>query len=115
MESSIQIEGVSTIREKNGLAKSSRNELLTKIAKKEAALIYNCLYYCKNNKEKGIVKLKSYIRHKFKNQENLTLEYAGFVALNTMQPIQTWQGENKNAVCIAAYHSGVRLIDNIIL
>ena len=26
-----------------------------------------------------------------------------------------WKNENENAVCIAAYHSGVRLIDNIIL
>jgi hypothetical protein len=32
-----------------------------------------------------------------------------------MLPIKNWEEENKNAVCISAYHSGVRLIDNIIL
>ena len=37
------------------------------------------------------------------------------VVLNTMRPAEEWQGKNKNAICIAAYHSGVRLIDNIIL
>jgi hypothetical protein len=32
-----------------------------------------------------------------------------------MRPVKEWQGKNENAICIAAYHSGVRLIDNIIL
>jgi len=115
MNSAIKIEGVPTIREENGLAKSSRNKLLSENAKKEAALIYNCLHYCKNNKRKGIVKLKYYIQNQFKQHKNLKLEYAEIVALNTMRPIEEWQGKNKNAICIAAYHSGVRLIDNIIL
>jgi pantoate--beta-alanine ligase len=115
MKSAIKIEGIPTIREKNGLAKSSRNKLLSESAKKEATLIYSCLHYCKNNKKKGITELKHYIQNQFKQHENLKLEYAEIVALNTMQPIENWQGENKNAICIAAYHSGVRLIDNIIL
>jgi len=115
MESTIKIEGVPTIREKNGLAKSSRNKLLSESAKKEAALIYNCLNYCKRNKEKEIAELKYYIQNQFEQHENFKLEYAEIVALNTMQPIKKWQGKNENAVCIAAYHSGVRLIDNIIL
>ena len=84
-------------------------------AKKEAALIYNCLYYCKKNKEKGISELKSYIQNQFEQHRNFKLEYAEIVVLNTMRPAEEWQGENKNAICIAAYHSGVRLIDNIIL
>ena len=115
MNSPIKIVGVPTIREENGLAKSSRNKLLAKQAKKEAALIYNCLDYCKKNKEKGISELKSYIQNQFKQHRNLKLEYAEIVVLNTMRPAEEWEGENKNAICIAAYHSGVRLIDNIIL
>ena len=114
-KSTIKIEGVPTIREENGLAKSSRNKLLSESAKKEAALIYSCLNYCKNNKKKGIAKLKYYIQNQFEQHENFKLEYAEIVSLNTMRPIENWQGENENAVCIAAYHSGVRLIDNIIL
>jgi len=113
--SPIEIVGMSTIREKNGLAKSSRNQLLSKRAKKEAALIYSCLHYCKNNKKKGITELKYYIQNQFEQHENFKLEYGEIVALNTMQPIENWQGKNENAICIAAYHSGVRLIDNIIL
>ena len=115
MQSPIFIEGVETVREKTGLAKSSRNKLLSESAKKEARLIYNCLNYCRKNKEKGVDELKSYIQQQFQKQENFTLEYAEFVALKTMLPIKDWEGENKNAVSISAYHSGVRLIDNIIL
>jgi pantoate--beta-alanine ligase len=115
MKSTIKIEGVPTIREENGLAKSSRNKLLSESAKKEAALIYNCLHYCKNNKKKGITELKYYIQNQFEQHKNLKLEYAEIVDLNTMRPIEDWQSKNENAICIAAYHSGVRLIDNIIL
>tara|TARA_B110000305_G_scaffold72817_1_gene81667 strand:+ start:75 stop:911 length:837 start_codon:yes stop_codon:yes gene_type:complete len=115
MQSNTLIEGVETVRGKSGLAKSSRNKLLSESAKKEASLIYNCLNYCKNNKEDGVNKLKLYIQQEFLKHGNFTLEYAEFVALNTMLPINDWEGLNKNAVCISAYHSGVRLIDNIIL
>ena len=115
MQSPILIEGVETVREESGLAKSSRNKLLSASAKKEARLIYSCLNYCQKNKEKGVNELKSYIQQQFLKQENFTLEYAEFVALKTMLPIKNWEEENKNAVSISAYHSGVRLIDNIIL
>jgi pantothenate synthetase len=32
-----------------------------------------------------------------------------------MLPIKKWKEEKQNAICIAAYINGVRLIDNIIL
>ena len=115
MQSPSLIEGVATVREESGLAKSSRNKLLSENAKKEAKLIYNCLNYCKKNKEIGVDKLKLHIQQQFLKQENFTLEYAEFVAIKTMLPIKEWEEKNKNAVSISAYHSGVRLIDNIIL
>lgn len=115
MKSAIEVVGIPTIREENGLAKSSRNKLLSENAKKEATLIYKCLLYCKNNKRKTVAELKSYIIKQFEKQENFKLEYAEIVNLNTMQATEKWQGKNENAICIAAYHSGVRLIDNIIL
>ena len=115
MQSATVIEGVETVREESGLAKSSRNKLLSESAKKEAILIYNCLNYCQKNKGKGVDKLKFHIQQQFLKQKNFTLEYAEFVALKTMLPIKDWEEENENAVSISAYHSGVRLIDNIIL
>ena len=115
MNSSIEIKGIPTARKKNGLAKSSRNKLLSESAKNEATLIYRCLHYCLNNKEKGISVLQSYIHNQFKKHNNIKLEYAEIVDLKTMLPIKVWQEEKQNAICIAAYINGVRLIDNIIL
>ena len=115
MQSDTHIEGVATVREESGLAKSSRNKLLSESAKEEACLIYNCLNYCKKNKAKGVAKLKLHIQNNFLKHENFTLEYADIVSINTMLPIKDWGGVDKNAICISAYHSGVRLIDNIIL
>jgi len=111
----IEIVGVPTIREESGLAKSSRNALLTTEGKKDAALIFKCLNYCRANKNKGIDFLKSHTKTKFAELKNFELEYVEFVALNTMLPITKWEKENENAICIATYIDGVRLIDNIIL
>ena len=113
--SAIEIVGVPTIREESGLAKSSRNALLTTEGKKDAALIFKCLNYCRANKNKGIDFLKSHTKTKFAELKNFELEYVEFVALNTMLPITKWEKENENAICIATYIDGVRLIDNIIL
>ena len=115
MNSTVEIVGISTVRRRNGLAKSSRNKLLSENAKNEALIIYNCLSYCLNNKEKKISELKLFIQNQFKKQKRLKLEYAEIIDLNTMLPINKWQGKNNNAICIAAYIDGVRLIDNIIL
>ena len=115
MKTSIDIISLPTIREKNGLAKSSRNKLLSSIDKENASLIYKSLLYCKDNKSKGVKKLKQYICEIINSNKNIELEYVEFVNLNNMQAIQDWEEENKNAICVAAYVSGVRLIDNIIL
>lgn len=115
MNAPIEIISIPTTREKNGLAMSSRNKLLSQSAKNKATLIYNCLNYCLTNKETGIENLKLHITHQFGQQENLKLEYAEFVDLNTLLPINKWQAKNESAICIAAYIDGVRLIDNIIL
>lgn len=113
MNVAIEIISIPTAREKNGLAKSSRNKLLSEYEKNTSSLIYKCLKYCAHNKEKEIAELKIFIKTQFKKETDITLEYVEFVNLNTMLPIKKW--EKENAICIAAYINSVRLIDNIIL
>lgn len=115
MSSDIKIIGIPTVREGSGLAKSSRNSLLSENAKIEALLISKCLNFCAENKKLGISELQKYIKSAFEKSRNLELEYAEFVSLNQMKEIKKWEAENQSAVCIAAYIYGVRLIDNIIL
>tara|TARA_S200000501_G_C20723858_1_gene699688 strand:+ start:210 stop:1046 length:837 start_codon:yes stop_codon:yes gene_type:complete len=111
----IEIISITTYREKNGLAKSSRNQRLSKKAKNKASIIYNCLKYCAQNKHKGVINLKLYIQNIFKSQKYCKLEYAEIVDIENMLPINKWGAKNKNAICIATHIEGVRLIDNIIL
>ena len=59
--------------------------------------------------------MKDYIYTSFNKNKYVELEYVEFVSLKTLQPIQNWNEENTNAICIAAYVNNVRLIDNIIL
>ena len=115
MKIAIEIISVPIIREKSGLAKSSRNKLLSPSDKENASLIYKCLLYCKNNKSEGVNKLKKYLCEIINSNKNIELEYVEFVNLNKMKVIEDWGEENKNAICVAVYVSGVRLIDNIIL
>ena len=111
----IDIVGVKTVRESNGLAKSSRNKLLSKDHIKEASIIFKCLEYCKFNMHLNIKKLKMYIEDQFLQNQKVQLEYIEFVELNTFDKIKEWVGDKTNAVCIAVYINNVRLIDNIIL
>ena len=59
--------------------------------------------------------MKDYISTIFNKNNYVALEYVEFVSLKTLQPIQSWNEDNTNAICIAAYVNHVRLIDNIIL
>tara|TARA_B100001093_G_C26860639_1_gene1030103 strand:- start:46742 stop:47578 length:837 start_codon:yes stop_codon:yes gene_type:complete len=111
----IDIVGVKTIRESNGLAKSSRNKLLSKEQIKEAAIIFKCLQYCKLNKDSKIKDLKLYVEDQFLKNQKIKLEYIEFIEINNFNKIDEWREYKTNAVCIAAYINNVRLIDNIIL
>tara|TARA_B100000900_G_scaffold225022_1_gene190991 strand:+ start:4092 stop:4928 length:837 start_codon:yes stop_codon:yes gene_type:complete len=111
----IDIVGVKTIRESNGLAKSSRNKLLSKEQIKESAIIFKCLQYCKLNKDSEIKDLKLYVENQFLKNKKFTLEYIEFIEINNFNKITEWGECKTNAICIAAYINNVRLIDNIIL
>ena len=67
----IDIVGVKTTRESNGLAKSSRNKLLSKEHIKEASIIFKCLEYCKFNMHLNIKKLKLYIENQFLQNQKI--------------------------------------------
>ncbi len=109
------IKSIPTVRELSGLAKSSRNALLTQAQKEEASIIYKTLLYCKQNKQIPIKELKKHATDKIISNKSIKLEYIEFINLETMRPIKSWREVNKNAICIAAYINRVRLIDNIIL
>jgi pantoate--beta-alanine ligase len=104
-----------TMRELNGLAMSSRNQRLHEDDRKKASLLYNVMIDLKKvfGKTSFDQERKSMIQHLENN--GFTVEYLELVDSNTLEILHEWDDKRTISVCIAAYLSNVRLIDNMIL
>jgi pantoate--beta-alanine ligase len=104
------------VREKSGLAMSSRNMLLSDKGKQHALLLYNTLKEVKQQSGKiEILSVISTVEDIFKKDKNVKLEYFEIVDSETLQAVNNWNESDHLVACIAAYVENVRLIDNIIL
>jgi pantoate--beta-alanine ligase len=112
----VEIVPCEIVREKNGLAMSSRNQLLSEAEKKQAALLYATLKVVKVRAGFATIsEIKQYVENQFRKIKNVKLEYFEIVDMYSLKPLKAW-AESKNVIaCIAAYVGKVRLIDNIIL
>jgi len=105
------------IREKDGLAMSSRNMRLTAPERNAAVILYNSLSFAKNELLKG----KSWfeVREKsvqmFLSEPLAKLEYFELVKSDAMEVIPDVDINSPCAICTAAHIGAVRLIDNISL
>jgi pantoate--beta-alanine ligase len=110
----IQIVSCPIVREKDGLAMSSRNERLTREERKLAPFIYETLKLASEKKEElSPAKLKDWVRDHFERKPELSLEYFDIVEDKELMSISDWdQGVNKVA-CMAVQLGSVRLIDNL--
>ncbi len=105
-----------TIREKNGLAMSSRNIRLSEHAKEIAPKIYESLLLAKKLLLMGVnaENTKIEINNFYKNFLPFELEYFEITDYNSLQNIAFHNPEGQTAVIIATYLDGVRLIDNLV-
>jgi pantoate--beta-alanine ligase len=110
----VEIIAVNTLREKDGLAMSSRNMRLTEMQRQEAPVIYAILDAAKRkvpeitpNEAKELIK-QEFLKTSFE------LEYAEIVDIKTLDSLtDTWV--TGSVVCVVAYAGEVRLIDNLLL
>jgi pantoate--beta-alanine ligase len=104
------------IREKNGLAMSSRNELLTEEERQNAAFIYETLKIARNlTDEKSVKDLENRVIEKINKNPFLNVEYFEIVDFENLQPVKSWSDKGKKIGCIAVLCGKIRLIDNIVL
>jgi pantoate--beta-alanine ligase len=102
------------VREKDGLAMSSRNERLTVSERAIAPFIYRTLQDAvklKENKSPGEV--KAWVTGKFSEKPEFELEYFEIAGDKALQPVSEWNNSEGTVGFIAAFLGKVRLIDNI--
>ena len=115
MQVPIQIEACPIIREKSGLAMSSRNQRLSDKEKQEAAKIYQSLAQAQELvHQKTPQELKKWVENQIEKSEGLKLEYFDIVDDKSLQSVSSWQDKGKKVGCIAVFCGNVRLIDNIV-
>ena len=113
---STRVIGCPIIREKNGLAKSSRNQYLSKTDRESCGIIYKQLLLFNNLfKKTDLEVLKKQIITNITSNKKIEIEYLELVNLDTFQIENDIKNNMNYACCIAVSISGVRLIDNIIL
>ena len=102
------------IREANGLAMSSRNELLTKTTRAEAGFIYKTLKHCASNGMKKAA-IYAHIANAFAKHPAFTFHYALCVDEMTLKEVTEVNAKDNQRIFVATSVEGVRLIDNIAL
>ena len=112
----VQIKTGETIREKDGLAKSSRNTLLSVSQRQKATYVYASLQKIKSLYGKvDCTQLKEMIKDDVNQVQDMQLDYVEIVNPHSFSPLQD-QGTNEEAVALIAVFLGkVRLIDNLSL
>ncbi len=115
LEIPVTIVPCAIIREENGLAMSSRNELLTSEQRKNAAIIFATLSKANEQKrDKSVEELTNWVIETINKNPFLNVEYFEIVDDEQLQPIKNWNNSKTKIACVAAFCGKVRLIDNII-
>ena len=111
-----QIVTGNTVREKDGLAMSSRNMLLTKGQREAAPLIYKTLRKASAMAAQNLCspnELCKWVIEQIDSNPLLETEYAQILDGSSLIPATSWQGHKELQLCVAVNAKPVRLIDNI--
>ena len=111
---SLKIIRCKTIRDKNGLALSSRNKKLDISSQNIASNLFKALSFANENfNKKSIDKIYSEVESFFSVFPQIKVEYFLIADEENLKPVEVKKKEKKYRAFIAADISGVRLIDNL--
>jgi pantoate--beta-alanine ligase len=112
----LKIKVLPTVREKDGLAMSSRNKYLSPRERKEALVLSASLGKARSLLKKGErnpTRLKRAIARMINSKKTAKLEYIEIVDTNDLKPLKEIKG--KVLIAIACRFGKARLIDNIMV
>lgn len=116
INSPVEIIECPTIREKDGLAKSSRNALLAPEERLLVAKIYAVLQESvARSKTKTVAEVHDEVVHQLNATDGLDVEYFDIVDGRTLLPVTQWDQAAEVVGCITVYCGAtpIRLIDHI--
>jgi pantoate--beta-alanine ligase len=107
-----------TVREKDGLAMSSRNSYLSPEERRAAPLIYKGLSTAASlfvSGERTAARLNETVTHAVRGSTLLSVEYIEIVDRETLMPVLQLSAPALVAVAVRTTETGTRLIDNVVL
>ena len=113
----VQLHPISTLREHDGLAMSSRNQRLTEKQRNKAIVFYKSLLECQSRLVAGekLNTIAPSIKNKIEQDAEVRLEYLQLANRENLSSINSVEEPNQAVLCIAGFVGDVRLIDNILL
>lgn len=113
----LQLHAVSTLREADGLAMSSRNQRLNPEQRKKAIIFYTILLEAKQELHAGssIKEIERKAKEKIERDSECRLEYLCLANRENLSPLSNVEESGTAVLCIAGFIGDVRLIDNILL
>lgn len=110
----LEIRPCPIIREEDGLALSSRNQLLSAEERKNALGISKTLFASKEfAKSHTVAETQKYVEEHIAEAGGLRLEYFEIVDGDSLQKISSWDDTSYAVGCITVFSGKIRLIDNI--
>lgn len=107
----VEIVNIPTVREKDGLACSSRNVYLNREERVQAVVLHKALETAKTSEEKTVAKVIDLVRKTISQAPLARIDYVELVDADDLRPVET-VGPN-SLLALAVYFGKTRLIDNI--
>ncbi|MGH1338237.1 MAG: pantoate--beta-alanine ligase [Aureispira sp.] len=115
MDASIQLVRVPIVREKDGLAMSSRNVRLSQTGREKACLISKMLFQAQEQAKTASLATVHQNALDFLKAHDLQADYFTIINGDSLEPISEFSEAPIVTACTTIRIDGVRLLDNIIL
>jgi pantoate--beta-alanine ligase len=107
----INIVGVPTVRDEDGLACSSRNQYLNLEERRQATVLYKALLAAANARKKSMRDIIDLVRKVIGEAPLAVIDYVELVDAETLQPVEVVRPNS--LLALAVFFGKTRLIDNI--
>lgn len=114
----VKVSRAPIVRERDGLAMSSRNVFLSQAERQEAPLLYQALRLAARFVRSGrrdVGGIKKAVRGVLRKARHARLDYLEIVDAGTLQPVVKLAKGKQALVALAVFFNKARLIDNILI